>query len=285
MNFFVLTQPEIGSEADRRARTEAFKSRMVNRGPAPRCPECDRLISTLTWLPPFQVELVAWGHYGDVLLSPGCQLLVSHRFRDSYEKSGLNGIAGFEPVDIVKVKRRRKLQGAPPYFKVELARSQAAIDDKASESEWLGDPDLCPICRLAKNDVTFLRNRRTIIEAGTWSGEDIFIPRGSGDFLVTLHFKEFCENNDIKNAVFVPAESFGHDYYPSPAKLLKPVLGRWEDKRETQAERQIAYRTLAHWLYGDEAVPTWDFDPDEQIDISIIDEARRRIQTELEDKS
>lgn len=286
MKFFILTNPEIGGALEKVAGIEASFEEGFNTGPAPHCPHCGGCIGLLTWLPPYRVELETKGNtYGDVVFGTGHELLVSLRFRDLYEASGLVGVTKFEPVEVVKVKRRRKsLKGCPPpYFKADVVRSEAALDDKASGSEWEGVPDLCPVCRRPRNKVTFLRRKGTMIEAGTWSGEDIFIPRASADFLVTPRFKEFCEQHDVKNAVFIPAEQHGVDFYPSTAKRMQSILRCWEDKKQSAAARRDAYCTLVFWIYGDRSKRSQGkFDPDREIDPTVIDEARRRIREELE---
>jgi hypothetical protein len=151
------------------------------------------------------------------------EILVSERFKSLYQESGLTGLSAFDPVKIVKVVRRRKLIGQPPrYYRAEIARSRAAIDQSASEFVW-GEPPTCPECRQGN---PIKRWSRIIIEPGTWSGEDMFQPRGLGRILVTDRFKEFCEINEVKNAYFVPAEHFGHDFYP------------WESKGKTTTKKR-----------------------------------------------
>ncbi len=60
-----------------------------------------------------------------------------------------------------------------------------------------------------------MRWQRLILEEGTWTGEDVFRPRGlSGQIMVTQRFKDACEQNGITNAFFTPAEDAGHDFYP-----------------------------------------------------------------------
>jgi hypothetical protein len=164
-------------------------------------------------LAPFSVELHTWGdEFGDLALkSVGTDLLVSARFKALWEREGLVGLSGFEPVEVVKVKRRRKLPGKPPrYFKAAVVRSQAVVDEVASDVE-LEEPATCPVCQLGSG---IKRWKAIIIKAGTWSGEDIFLPRWVGDLVVTNRFKDFCEANAVKNAVFIPAEEYGHDFYP-----------------------------------------------------------------------
>jgi hypothetical protein len=71
-----------------------------------------------------------------------------------------------------------------------------------------------------------MRWKRLVVEAGTWTGEDAFRPRGlSGTILVSPRFKQVCEQHGIKNADFKPAEQAGHDFYPGlkdPSELNLP---------------------------------------------------------------
>jgi len=53
-----------------------------------------------------------------------------------------------------------------------------------------------------------------VLEPRTWSGEDIFIPRDVFVYMVTERFKRFCEENEIANAVFIPAEEYWEDSRP-----------------------------------------------------------------------
>lgn len=149
-------------------------------------------------------------------------MLISLRFRELYHRHGLKGLSGFEPVEVIKVKsRRKKMPDPPPYFRAVVGRGRTAIDVVASGFEWLEGPT-CTECR----DAHIVRWQRIVIEQETWTGDDIFIARGlSGTFIVSKKFKDVCESNDVTNAIFVPAESYGHDFYPGmkdPSELESP---------------------------------------------------------------
>jgi hypothetical protein len=62
------------------------------------------------------------------------------------------------------------------------------------------------------------RWNRIIIDPKTWTGEDIFEPRGLSDFIASDRFKEVCKANDVKNAYFIPAEEYAYDFYPDERK-------------------------------------------------------------------
>ena len=113
-----------------------------------------------------------WGSkFGDVAFASSSELLVSRRFRQLWEESGLVGLGEFEPVEIVKVvPHRGPLVGeVPVYFKATVCRSQAAIDLVASGFEF-DTPPQCSFCLLG----SVRRWKRIVIGVDTWSGEDMF---------------------------------------------------------------------------------------------------------------
>jgi len=211
MQFYLLDKTPTGSNET--ARTDALTADDTTLGDAPRCEACGKYIGLRVWLPPYRVELDTWGReYGDLaFLNVGSDILVSQRFIDFWEREGLVGLGSFEPVEVVKVRRHRALRGNPPrFFKSCVALSRAVVDNVASGVE-LDEPPTCPVCQLGNG---IKRWKAIIIKTETWSGEDIFRPRWAGGFFVSSRFKALSELNKIKNAVFVPAEEYAHDYYP-----------------------------------------------------------------------
>lgn len=215
VRFFIL---ELSPKGDgEEARTDVLPEVGFKVGEAPRCPACGRFIGMLTWLPPYRVQLDSWGQqFGDVAFGASSEwFLVSDRFRTIYVESGLKGLSGFDPVEVMKITRHnKKLRGNPPqYFKVDVVRSQTTVDEAASGFEWSEGASICPVCLFPKEGV-IKRWKRVIIRPESWQGEDIFVPRGGGELVATIRFKELCEANEVKNVVFVAAENHGHDYYP-----------------------------------------------------------------------
>ena len=219
MQFYVLDKFPRGPAE---ARAELATGHVL--GDAPRCSKCGRTVGMLEWLPPFRVEIQLFGtEFGDFAFGASSNvLLVSLRFKELYHRRGLKGLSGFEPVEVIKVKsRRKKRPDPPPYFRAVVGRGRTAIDVAASGFEWL-EPPTCMECRRAH----IIRWQRIVIEKGTWTGDDIFISRGlSATIVVSQRFKDVCESNDVKNAIFVPAELYGHDFYPGmkdPSELESP---------------------------------------------------------------
>jgi hypothetical protein len=219
MRFYAL---EVFPRGD--ADTCAEEELGYNQGDAPSCPACGGAVGMLTWLPPFRVLLKLYGkEFGDfAFFSGGDYFLVSQKFCDVYRSHQLAGLSGFDPVEVLQVKSRKRLKSQPPpYFHVNASYGQTALDQVASGCEWLEEP-CCQLCR----EGSIIRWKRLIIEEGTWNGDDIFRPRGfSGEIMVSQRFKDVCDESGIKNAVFTPAETAGHDFYPGmkdPSELNLP---------------------------------------------------------------
>lgn len=194
------------------ADTDAVAARDFVTGPFPRCPKCGNSTRFRKWLPPFKAELETWGtEFGEIIIRSS-DMLIAERFRRIYESARLVGLSGFEPVEIVRIRKHRKLtENCPRYLRVNATNSVAAVDTAASECEWTDrGKAACRWCRSG----SIKRWKRIIIETGTWSGEDIFHARGLRSVvLVSARFKEVCQANSVKNAMFVPAEEYGHDFY------------------------------------------------------------------------
>jgi hypothetical protein len=177
------------------------------------CPACGEPVSSLTWLAPLTVHLRQSGtEFGDCIFSEGGgDWIGSEKLRVMYIANRLEGIARFDPVEVVGVKSCiRNLTLPPSYFRIVATYGGPALDPAASGVEWR-EPPRCALCLSGH----VLRWRRLVIEPGTWTGEDVFRPRGmSSQILVSQRFKEICDANGITNAIFTPAEEAGHDFYP-----------------------------------------------------------------------
>lgn len=294
MEFFVLDKPESGGSQDRREGTDVMKAEGFNVGKGRRCPSCGASKGLLPWLPPYQIELETWGKlYGDVMIE-GEDLIVSERFVDIFQGNGLTGLFDFQPVEVIKVvhRRGRPREKCPNYLKASVIKSQTTVDEEASGMQWaptteaasqererewgLGDLE-CPVCLSRKG--VFVRQKRIVIRPETWTGEDIFHARGGVNFVVTSRFKEVCETNDIKNARFIPAAAYEVDYYPSESKQLLKLLRKLENRDYEREVRQDAYRTLA-FVAGRPIGFGTDFDPDSDIDPTIIQSIKTRLANE-----
>ena len=164
----------------------------------------------LRWEPPFRVEIETWGgRFGDLAFGPADEFLASERFKALWEQAGLVGLHGFEPVEIVKVRRRRKrIKEAPPqYFRVWAGHSDVAVDEVRSGLQWVDPP--APTCEVCRGGGIKKGWERIVLEGEP--KENVFFARGlSGALLADERFKRFCDQHAITNCPLIPAEQASH---------------------------------------------------------------------------
>jgi len=295
MKFFVLDRPETGTAQDGEEYTCASAAEGARYGEAPTCPACGKYVGMLQWLPPYRIELDTWGrHYADVIIPAGNgDLIISERFLDIYRSHGLTGLSEIQPVEVVRMLHRRKKpkEERPEYYKANVAHSETTVDEEASGMQWRpsqdDDPEQewglgeleCPLCLRRKGQ--FVRQSRVVIKPETWTGEDIFEPRGGGaKCVVSSKFKEVCKANDIRGVRFIPAEQYERDSYPSESKQLLKWLRILENPKYDRAARQDAYRTLYFAAKNDRIDCDADFDPAIDTDPTVINTIRDRLVNE-----
>ncbi|WP_225411216.1 hypothetical protein [Stigmatella hybrida] len=212
--FFVLDEATLGPHD-----MQAYAAEPVQYGDAPRCTHCHEVLAMKTWLPPFRVELELHGKdFGDFMSGPGNSLLLSERMTEAYLKQEFTGLVGFEPVDVVRVRGKRKgsKQGAVPRYHVATpCFSQAAVDVAHSRLRY-NEPVRCAECRSAGLQSV----HGFVLEAGTWQGEDVFRARGMpGKNLVSGRFATFVAHASLTNIQLIPIEEYVRD----PLRLGPPA--------------------------------------------------------------
>lgn len=186
----------------------------VHRVESEKCPVCGGPVGGLSWLPPHRIKLstAKSEKWGDFLWGAGFLLMVSDRFKTIYEAEGLTGITVFHPpAEIVRV-GRKKIGDLPPslprYHLIEIAWNGANQDDVASELVQ-GKPVKCSYCRVGGNP---RRQQRIVIEQESWTGADIFTPRGAPvEIMVSERFKQVAEAYHLKNVWLIPSEKYAYD--------------------------------------------------------------------------
>jgi hypothetical protein len=212
MKFYVLATPKPDTPEDLLGGIRAIREEGFRTGEAVRCPRCNRPLSMLKWLPPFRIELESWGkEYGD-FADLGEELIVSERFAQAFQRSGLHGLSVFEPVEVVKVIHHleRPKEPLPRYFTATVTLSPTTVDQHASGYVWADESKVCPIC-LWDN---LKRFKRIVIKEETWNGDDIFFPRGGTRLMVSERFKSLCEQEDFQGVVFKAPDQESYDYFP-----------------------------------------------------------------------
>lgn len=197
--------PKVGE-----ATTDFLQADPHNVGDGLLCKACGQPIGMLRWESPLRAEIETWGtKFGDLVFGPGDSFLVSGRFKALWEREGLRGLHGFEPVEVVKVRHRGKRINAaqPQYFRVWAGHSDVAVDQVRFGIQWVSPP--APACEECRGGGIKKGWERIVLEGEP--KEDLFIARGlSGQLLASERFKRFCEENAITNCPLIPAEQASH---------------------------------------------------------------------------
>jgi hypothetical protein len=203
-----------------------FTDTSSNVGPAPRCPQCGDVVGLLTWEPPYQGELEVYGKdFPDLIKGPSGGLVITERFAEDFKAEGLTGLSGFHPIEMVRVRRGKrgpKIGPPPRYLFVMPHYGLPALDMERSHIVSK-KPMTCSWCRYVGPDAI----DGLAMEEGTWSGEDIFRPRGLwGRILVSERFMHFAERHAMSNMALIPIEKYVKDpmgiIYPRPMQLDPP---------------------------------------------------------------
>ena len=206
--FFVLQEGDLQSRYD--ADVETVEP--VHLADAPHCPRCGGVTGLLRWLPPHRVNLELHGEeLGDLIKHSAYELLISERFAHSFQAEGLTGLEGFHPVEVLRVRHKRKIvrksQTPPRSRVVSTCAGRAAVDPVLNRMR-ISEPPTCSECRLTSVEAV----HGITLDPGTWVGEDLFRPRGlPGDILVSERFKHFVERHELTNIRLTPAEQYVWD--------------------------------------------------------------------------
>jgi hypothetical protein len=199
MNFYLLDEP-MGPNY-----TWFSAMEPDHKGDAPRCPDCGVAIGSLTWLPPYRATIEArCGKLGDVATGPGDSMLVSERFRHAWEERKLVGIEAFTPLERIRVRPARLGKPSPVYYHILPGIFTATID--FARSTFKPGRPRCDTCKslYGYKSVNGFR-----IDEGTWTGEDMFRPRGvTGMVLVSDRVRQLRDDFDLKNVELTPIEQY-----------------------------------------------------------------------------
>ncbi|MBK7140495.1 MAG: hypothetical protein IPH75_00270 [bacterium] len=164
----------------------------------------------LEWLPPFNVEMEFLGReLGDIAFGV-VDLLVSEKFVDLFKQDGLTGLTFRGQANVVKVKPKRVAEHLPRYYVAAINYSKTELDLKKSEVVYEAEQH-CSRCLMGGD--LLLKLKGIYIKETTWSGEDLFVPRGFYHLhIASQRFKEWCVQRDIKNANLIKGEDFLQDF-------------------------------------------------------------------------
>ncbi len=204
--FFVLEHEAWGAHD-----TMFNRDSPANFAGAPRCPVCGDILGMRLWLPPYQGEVELYGGaFGDFISGPAYHVLISERMAEAFQADGLTGLQGFHPVEVTRVRVRRKNPRpleVPRYFVATPCFGRAAMDMAHSRLR-IREPMKCTECRCISVDSI----HGFTLEPGTWAGEDVFRPRGEqSNILVSERFASFVQRHALTNMKLIPTEEFVWD--------------------------------------------------------------------------
>ena len=204
---FYVVVPGRGSASD----TEFFKSEPITRGEAPKCATCGRFLGMRRWMSPRHAQVVVHGERrGDFAFASSSEFLVSDAAMSAIRDEGLTGLN-----DVEEVETSSTLRAAPAepgrYFYGVITQQAADLDSARSDVERTAAIE-CDDC--LSDGIASIRG--FAIDSSTWSGADIFVPRGlPGVVVVSEAFRRTAEEHGFSNIEFVLTDRF--TWVPSAA--------------------------------------------------------------------
>jgi len=179
------------------------KSENYNTGEAQFCEGCNLPVSTLEWLPPYEIK-ISKKEVGDIIFGTYTGFIVSEKFKVKYEQSDLVGLSEFKEVDIYH--RKKKLSGNYFYPKIPLINAFVNL-----ELVHFEDVNLCDVCQKGSSIINQICGVQFINQE--MINEDIFFTTslGQAQIFVSKKFKEFVEAANIKNIKLLKASHFEWD--------------------------------------------------------------------------
>ena len=205
MKFFVL---HVKAGAPYETRYSELKP--IVEGRAPTCPICGEYVGMIPTLPPYGAEITAFDKQpGDIAFGPANNLLVSEKFRQSWDGKRLRGL-DFHPIERLRVRPARLGKKPLTYFHVAPRYFGTHIDLERSTFEH-EDPISCSQCHYGG----LLKSIRGMqIDEVSWTGEDMFFAWGlCGTVIVTDRVRQLRDEFGLTNINLTPVESFFWDPY------------------------------------------------------------------------
>lgn len=197
MNFYVINNQSFDDSSF--AYGEDFGD--INLGRADKCEVCSSVLTSRKWLPPHKIR-VSKRNLGDTILGTFDNLIVSAKFKESFQEIDLKGIKSYQPVAIYF---QNRLLG-DRYFYAEIEMSDFFIDLNKSGFELEGEPG-CPVCQKAGSIIK--KWDGIIFEHPETINLDIFTTKLlPGTLCVSESFRNFVVGHDLSNISMIEASKF-----------------------------------------------------------------------------
>lgn len=173
----------------------------LNSGNALKCKKCNKYISKLEWLQPFNIKVNS-SKVGDFIFGTFNDLIVSEKFKDLYLKSNLFGISEFLPVNVyIKNSKVSTL-----FYLPKIILENTRIDFKKSNISIINDIEYCDLCQLGGIEIKYMNGIK--FENEDNFKYDIFKSIFVGKEIVSEKFLQFVESNNLTNLEVIECKNY-----------------------------------------------------------------------------
>ncbi len=175
------------------------------------CPKCGGFVGLLYWLPPYDIIIKQPKNVRDFVSGViGGNFIVSERFKEKYEKSGLSGITNFKSVNIIQMGTTKKINyPIPKLLVVNIKITIAQVDYSRMNIKWLTKPkkNICALCGQGPDGAggSYKSYDKIVLIKETLTNDNFFIPINlPGITMITEKAKNFIEDNKFTNVKLTP---------------------------------------------------------------------------------
>lgn len=186
----------------------------------PKCRKCKRAIGQRFWLPPYDVVIKQPKNMGDFVGGVlGTDLIVSARFKENYENSGMTGIEKFTKLNIAqKGSKKSGSYKIPAIYGVTIELTTTQVDYGKMDVTWFSEPEanICDLCCPGGggHGGIYQTYKSIVVKAQTLTDNDFFIPINFvGNIMITERAKTFIEQNEFTNVVLTVDNEAKHDIF------------------------------------------------------------------------
>lgn len=178
-------------------------------GDFPKCPKCKSPLGMRRWLPPRRVYLEQARRIGDFIFGAGGgDMLVTERFKSSFEKLNLKGIKEFNSVEVLSIKPKTITRNIPVLFEAVIAIRQSKVLYEKMGVIWTQKPskNCCEFCGGGTGKSgEYQSYQKIVLDESSPLDSDIFYAINfPGSILLSQKAFEFINEQKFENAIMTP---------------------------------------------------------------------------------
>ena len=186
----------------------------------PKCPKCNRAIGQRFWLPPYNIIIKQPRNIGDFVSGViGSNLIVSERFKEKYEESGMTGIEKFTKLNVIQMgSKRNTSHSIPAIYGATIKITTTQVDYEKMNVTWFSEPNanICDLCSPGGGGGSgiYQSYKSIVFKTRTLTDFDFFIPINFvGNIMLTERAKTFIEQNKFTNVILTAHTEAKHDIF------------------------------------------------------------------------